>query len=121
MSRFEYNLTDLPLERLRRRRSAKWSTFPPDVLPAFVAEMDFPLAAPVKKALFEAVELDDTGYANAPESGLAESFSGFADRRWGWPVDPRQVTATTDVVGGLRALLDLVTGPLEGVIVNPPV
>lgn len=117
----EYNLTEIPLERLRKRRSAKWSTFPDDVLPAFVAEMDFPLAKPVKDALIEAVELDDTGYANPAASGLAGSFAGFAARRWGWEVDPGQVTATSDVVGGLRALLDLVTGPLEGVIVTPPV
>ena len=116
-----YNLTDLSLERLRRRRSAKWSAYPADVLPAFVAEMDFPLARPVKEALIEAVELDDTGYANASEAGLAEAFAGFASRRWSWEVDPGQVTATTDVVGGLRSLLDLVTGPLEGVIINPPV
>jgi bifunctional pyridoxal-dependent enzyme with beta-cystathionase and maltose regulon repressor activities len=32
---------------LRRRRSFKWRTYPPDVLPAFVAEMDFGLARPV--------------------------------------------------------------------------
>ncbi len=121
MPRYEYNLTDLPLERLRRRRSAKWTTWPDDVLPAFVAEMDFPLARPVKDALIEAIELDDTGYANAPDSRLADSFSRFAERRWGWEVDPAQVTATSDVVGGLRSLLDLVTGPLEGVIINPPV
>lgn len=121
MTPTKYNLTDISLERLRQRRSAKWTSYPEDVLPAFVAEMDFPLARPVKQALIEAVELDDTGYANAPESGLAEAFAGFAGRRWSWEVDPGQVTATTDVVGGLRALLDLVTGPLERVVINPPV
>ncbi len=117
----KYNLTDLPLERLRRRRSAKWTAYPPDVLPAFVAEMDFPLARPVKEALVEAVELDDAGYAYPDGSGLADAFAGFAGRRWNWAVDPGQVTATSDVVGGLRALLELVSAPGEGVIINPPV
>ncbi|MCB0870554.1 MAG: aminotransferase class I/II-fold pyridoxal phosphate-dependent enzyme [Solirubrobacterales bacterium] len=117
----QYDLTNISLERLRLRRSAKWTSFPPDVLPAFVAEMDFPLAGPVKQALIEAIELDDTGYANAPDSGLADAFADFAFRNWNWRVDPGQVTATSDVVGGLRALLDLVTGPLEGVVINPPV
>ena len=121
MTTIEYNLTDIPLERLRRRRSAKWTHYPDDVLPAFVAEMDFPLAQPVKDALIEAIGLDDAGYSNAPSSGLAEAFAGFAQRRWSWPVDPSQVTATTDVVGGLRALLELIAGPDEGVILNPPV
>ncbi len=35
---------DLDLDRLRRRRSEKWRAFPPDVLPAFIAEMDYDLA-----------------------------------------------------------------------------
>ena len=35
---------DLSLDELRRHRNYKWRAFPPDVLPAFVAEMDFPLA-----------------------------------------------------------------------------
>lgn len=121
MTRTEYNLTDIPLERLRRRRSAKWTSYPPDVLPAFVAEMDFPLADPVKRALAEAVELDDAGYANAPESGLAEAFTGFAGRRFGWTVDPTRVTATTDVVGGLRSLLATIAKPGDGIVLTPPV
>ncbi|MBS1845181.1 MAG: cystathionine beta-lyase, partial [Actinobacteria bacterium] len=44
-------LTELSLETLRLRRSAKWRFYDPDVLPAFVAEMDFPLAPAVKIAL----------------------------------------------------------------------
>ena len=38
---------DLDLDRLRRRRSEKWRLHPPDVLPAFIAEMDYVLAEPV--------------------------------------------------------------------------
>jgi cysteine-S-conjugate beta-lyase len=34
-----------PLDVLRKRRSAKWQTYPADVLPLTVAEMDFALAA----------------------------------------------------------------------------
>ena len=41
----------LALDFLRRRRSEKWLTFPPDVLPSFVAELDVPLAEPVRRAL----------------------------------------------------------------------
>lgn len=117
----EYDLTNLPLERLRRRRSVKWARHGDDVLPAFVAEMDFPLALPIKEALIEAIELDDTGYAYPPASGLAEAFAGFSSRQFYWQVDPAQVTPTTDVVGGLKALLEVVTDPGDGVIVTPPV
>ena len=54
---------DLDLDRLRRRRSEKWQLHPPDVLPAFIAEMDYDLAEPVLAALRSAVELSDCGYA----------------------------------------------------------
>ena len=46
---------DLPLSELRRRRSAKWTAFPDDVLPLPVAEMDVRLAPPVAAALHTAV------------------------------------------------------------------
>ena len=39
-----------PVDELRRRRSAKWTTYGPDVLPMFVAEMDDPLAPAVAEA-----------------------------------------------------------------------
>src|SRR5262249_22007519 len=62
MASLNPELTELSLESLRLRRSAKWRFYDEDVLPAWVAEMDFPLAPAVKIALAEAVELDDTGY-----------------------------------------------------------
>jgi cysteine-S-conjugate beta-lyase len=114
-------LTELPIERLRRRRSAKWARYPADVLPAWVAEMDFPLAAPVKRALAQAVELDDCGYAWPQELGLAEAFAGFAASRLGWSVDPKAVSPSSDVVGALTAVLRTVAKLGERVVINTPV
>ncbi|ELP63869.1 hypothetical protein STRTUCAR8_09324, partial [Streptomyces turgidiscabies Car8] len=54
-------LEELSLGQLRRRRSMKWRTYPADVLPLWVAEMDVPLAPAVADALHEAVETGDTG------------------------------------------------------------
>jgi cystathionine beta-lyase len=112
-------LTELSLERLRRRRSAKWGRYPDDVLPAWVAEMDFPLSEPVKRALLAAVELDDCGYAH-PE-GLGEAFAAFVGGRHGWAVDPAAVSPSSDVVGALIAVLGEVTRPGDRVVVNTPV
>ena len=81
-------LTELSLEKLRLRRSAKWRFYDEDVLPAFVAEMDFPLAPPVKIALAEAVELNDTGYGYPDALGLKEAYADFAAARFDWQVDP---------------------------------
>lgn len=103
------------------RGSAKWTHYPPDVLPAWVAEMDFELAAPIKAALHDAIDRDDAGYLGARHEGLTEAFVGFAARRLGWAVDPAQVRASTDVMVGVEELLLVLTEPGDGVIVNPPV
>src|SRR5215207_3552620 len=85
-----------PLSQLRQRRSEKWRAYPPDVLPLPVAEMDFVLAEPIREALHAAVERSDTGYpAGSPELGTA--LSRFAERRWGWRLDPGAVVAAADV------------------------
>ncbi|HET9677955.1 MAG TPA: aminotransferase class I/II-fold pyridoxal phosphate-dependent enzyme [Solirubrobacterales bacterium] len=113
------HLTELSPERLRRRRSAKWSRYEADVLPAWVAEMDFPLAEPVRQALLAAIELDDCGYANPNDLGPA--FAAFAARRHGWEVDPAAVSPAPDVVGALSSVLARIAVPGERVLVNTPV
>jgi cysteine-S-conjugate beta-lyase len=114
-------LTELSLENLRLRRSAKWRFYDPDVLPAFVAEMDFPLAPAVKIALAEAVELDDTGYAYPDALGLPQVFAEFAAARLGWEVDPAGVTAAPDVVNAITSLLRALAKPGDRVVINTPV
>lgn len=112
-------LTELSLERLRRRRSAKWSRYEPDVLPAWVAEMDFPLAPPVKRVLQKAIELDDCGYGNPEELGAA--FAEFVAGRHGWKVDPAAVSPSSDVVGALTAVLKEIAQPGDRVVIDTPV
>ncbi len=109
-----------PLDVLRQRRSAKWQTYPPDVLPLTVAEMDFDLAAPVAEVLHEAVERSDAGYAMAvPDLGRA--LAGFAASRWNWDLGPASVTAVTDVGVGVVELLRVLTRPGDAVVISPPV
>jgi cystathionine beta-lyase len=113
-------LDALPLETLRRRSSTKWRSYPHDVIPMFVAETDFALAEPITRALREAVEIGDTGYT-PPRPGIAEAFVGFAQRRWGWTVDPNRVRWTGDVMMGVVELLRATVAPGDRVVVNPPV
>ncbi|MGE0068430.1 MAG: hypothetical protein AB7T48_13865, partial [Solirubrobacterales bacterium] len=113
-------LTELSLADLRRRRSAKWAQYPEDVLPAWVAEMDFPLAEPVAAALRAAIEDGDTGYAAPAELGLGEAFAEFAAARLGWTVDPAAVSPAPDVVGAIVALLATLARPGDAVVVNTP-
>lgn len=109
-----------PLDVLRTRTSSKWRSFPPDVLPLPIAEMDFPLAEPIARALHAAVDRSDTGYSSGSRP-VAEAFQGFAAERLGWDVDPGRVTCTADVSLGNVEVLRRVTNPGDGVIITPPV
>ena len=109
------------VERLRRRRSEKWATHPPDVLPSFVAEMDFAPAPAIAAVLGRALADGDLGYAHGRGTELGLAFAGFARRRWGWEVDPDAVVAVPDVMVGVAELLRLLTPPGAGVIITPPV
>jgi cystathionine beta-lyase len=109
-----------PLDLLRTRTSEKWLAYPAEVLPLFVAEMDYPLAPVIADAIVDRVRASDTGYvASALPVGIA--FSGFAARRWGWDVDPASVLTTTDVSVGIVEILRQVTSPGDGVVICPPV
>ena len=110
---------DLDLDRLRRRRSEKWRLHPPDVLPAFIAEMDYDLAEPVVAVLRSAIDLDDCGYSNP--TCVGESFARFAAARHGWAVDPGRVHLVPDVMAGVDAILRLAAEPGDSVVINPPV
>ncbi|QIG40808.1 aminotransferase class I/II-fold pyridoxal phosphate-dependent enzyme [Microbacterium sp. 4R-513] len=113
-------LQALPLDELRKRSSTKWRKYSDDILPFFVAEMDYPLAPAITRSLLRAVELGDTGYT-PPEPGVREAFVDFAARRFDWDVDPQTVFWTGDVMMGVVEILRAVTAPGDRVVVTTPV
>ena len=112
-------LHDVDLDRLRARTSEKWRAYPPDVLPSFVAEMDFGLAPAVRDALQAAVGSGDCGYVHPQR--VAEAFVEFAARRWGLSVSPDDVVPLPDVVTGLGWAVQISAARGEGVAITPPV
>ncbi|HZT12319.1 MAG TPA: aminotransferase class I/II-fold pyridoxal phosphate-dependent enzyme, partial [Candidatus Baltobacteraceae bacterium] len=107
------------LDELRKRTSEKWTTYPPDVLPAFVAEMDFALAPPLRRALEEAIVIGDCGYAGLAQ--LTPAFASFAARRWNWSVAGRSAIGLPDVMAGVSEALHALTARGDAVVINPPV
>jgi cystathionine beta-lyase len=107
------------LPELRQRKSVKWREYPPGVLPAFVAEMDFSLAGPVTSAVTAALAIGDCGYAHPGQ--LPGAFAQFAAERLGWAVDPAHVVPIPDVMTGIAEVVQAVTPPGSGIVVNPPV
>ncbi|MGW1777727.1 MalY/PatB family protein [Streptomyces sp. NPDC002143] len=113
-------LQALGLDELRCRTSMKWRTYPADVLPLWVAEMDVPLAEPIVRAVTEALALGDTGYPVG--TAYAEALAAFAAERWGWDgLEVERTAIVPDLMLGVVEMLKLVTGPGDPVVVNPPV
>lgn len=108
-------------EHLRARRTAKWTHFPPDVLPMWVAEMDFPAAEPVRSAIEAAVRAESFGYPAAAVA--AELGAVVADRQrseYGWAVDPRSVFVVSDVMHGVDLAIQYFSEPEDPVVVFTP-
>ena len=82
--------------------------------------MDYPLAPVVADAIIDRVRASDIGYA-ATSGSAGEVFAGFADRRWGWRVDPADVNSTTDVSVVIVESLRVAISPGDGVVLMPPV
>lgn len=108
------------LAQLQRRTSSKWRTYPTDVLPLPVAEMDFPIADPIKAVLQDLVERSDTGYLG-PIPELKDNFSAFAERKWNWTLNSDQVRIACDVGVGVVEVLRTFMSPSDNLLINTPV
>jgi bifunctional pyridoxal-dependent enzyme with beta-cystathionase and maltose regulon repressor activities len=95
-------LGNCSLAELARRKSFKWRTYPPDVLSAFVAEMDFTVAEEISETVRAALAIGDTGYPHA--DGLGEAFASFAAGRLGWRPRSDWVFAVPDATTWISRL-----------------
>lgn len=113
-------ILNLDIGRLRQRTSMKWSRYPDDVLPLWVAEMDCETPPAVSAALRRAIALGDLGYPNG--SAYEEAYAAFSEDRWGVSLDPhRQVKLAPDVVQAMTLAIRVCTEPGDTVVVNPPI
>jgi cystathionine beta-lyase len=123
-SRTGRNGFDLSEEGLRARRNAKWNSYGADILPAWVAEMDFVVAEPIQKAISRFVEQGDYGYPQyngaKAERAVAEAFAQRMETRFGWRADPAQVQVIADLVQGTFAPILAFSEPGDGVILQLP-
>jgi cystathionine beta-lyase len=106
-------------ELRRDRTSVKWSAYPPDVLPVWVAEMDVAPCPVVEEVVAAALRRGDTGYGWAPRYSAA--VARYAADAWGWDVDPSLTQVVADVMIGATELLRLLTDEGGPVVVSPPV
>jgi len=113
--------SDLSVAALRRRGTSKWSFYGDDVLAAWVAEMDFPLAAPLQEALHEAIDRGGAGYAPSPDaSGVPVACASWLARRYGLSVAPDQIRILPDVIRGLVLAITTFSRPESPVVILTP-
>jgi cystathionine beta-lyase len=110
---------DRIIER-RNTESNKWHKYPPDVLPLWVADMDFASPEPVIRALRERVEHGVFGYGvEQPE--LHQVMQDRFLKRFGWTVEPEAMVLMPGVTPGNNTACRAFGGPGDGVLMQLPV
>ncbi|WP_300266104.1 aminotransferase class I/II-fold pyridoxal phosphate-dependent enzyme [Microbacterium sp.] len=114
------NIDALTEDDLRQAGSMKWTLFP-DMIGAFVAEMDFGLAPPIKDAVNGAMEQGLTGYLPPHlADALAKATSDRYARAHGWDVSPQRVHHVPDVIAAFEFAIEQYTQPGGAIIVPTP-
>jgi cystathionine beta-lyase len=116
-------MADLDFDRVFDRRASdsnKWRKFPPDVLPLWVADMDFPSPPVVVRALRDRVEHGFFGYLTE-RNELPEVVAERVAKRYGWRVSPEAVVTLPGVIAGFNQALRALTRPGDGLLVQTPV
>ncbi|MBI2906341.1 MAG: putative C-S lyase [Chloroflexi bacterium] len=100
--------------------SSKWRRYAPDVLPLWVADMDFASAEPVLRALRERVEHGVFGYVQEPME-LRGVILERLRQLYGWVVAPEALVFLPGVVPGLNLTCRAFASPGDGALVQTPV
>lgn len=103
----------------RQTASNKWRKYGDDVLPLWVADMDFPSPEPVVRALRERAEHGVYGYLYE-EPEFAEVFVDRLQKRYGWSVSPEAVLLVPGVIPGFNMAARAVASPGDGILIQTP-
>jgi len=105
----------------RHSDSEKWNRYPEDVLPLWVADMDFRAPEPVIRALHEYVDRGLFGYAHGAPDELREVIVERLLRLYGWRVSPEALVFVTGVVVGYDQACHALLGPDDALLIQTPV
>jgi cystathionine beta-lyase len=110
---------DCVIER-RGTDSAKWGAFPEDVLPMWVADMDFASPQPIIDALARRIAHGVFGYGLEPQS-LKQTLVERMLRLYRWEIRPEDILFLPGLVSGLNVVSRAIGEPGDGVLINTPV
>lgn len=105
----------------RSSSSLKWDHYAQqDILPLWVADMDFPSPPPVLDALRERVDHGIFGYTLAPVS-LVEAVQNHVQQQYGWSIEPEWLVWLPGLVSGLNAVCRAVGEAGDAVLTCTPI
>ena len=111
-------------DRVPNRRNPnvlnKWTWYPKDMLPMWVADMDFPAPKPILNALHKVVDHGVLGY-ELPSPATQETVAARMDRLYRWKVKPESVVTVTGIVSGFNVAARAFGSPKKGYLVQSPV
>jgi cysteine-S-conjugate beta-lyase len=110
---------DRTVER-RGTDSTKWGKYDDDVIPLWVADMDFQAPEQVLEVLRQRVDHGVFGYGQEP-ADLRAVVQDRVHQRFGWKIDPEDILFMPGVVVGFNLVCRAVGGPADGVLIQPPV
>lgn len=114
-----YNFDRVPNRRLPGF-STKWTSYPEDVLPLWVADMDFPAPRPILDELQGAVKQGVLGY-ELPSKTLLETVAARMERLYRWKLRPDAIVPVPGIVSGINVAARAFGSPKKGVLIQPPV
>ena len=114
-----YNFDRVPNRRIPGVVN-KWTFYPKDPLPLWVADMDFPAPKPILDELRKAVNQGVLGYELASPV-LLETVATRMDHLYGWKVRPDAVVPVTGIVSGFNVAARAFGSSKKGYLVQPPV
>ncbi len=114
------NLFDRVPNRRDPNALNKWTFYPRDVLPMWVADMDFPAPKPILRELHKVVDQGVLGY-ELPSLALKETVAQRMQKLYGWKVDPEAVVTVTGIVSGFSVAARVFCTPRKGVLIQTPV
>jgi cysteine-S-conjugate beta-lyase len=104
----------------RNTESIKWNKFDEDVLPMWIADMDFRSPEAVIEALHERVDHGIFGYGIPPE-GLREAIIHHLKSRQNWAVKEADISFISGVVTGFNHAIYSLTKPGDKILIQTPV
>ena len=122
LSNLEEVVVSYDFDRVIDRRcsdSVKWCRYDEDVLPLWVADMDFAAPEPVVRALAERVSHGVFGYGGMSDD-VCEVVQERLARLYGWQVEPEHITLLPGVVPGFNLACRAVGMPGDAILVEAP-